>query len=954
MFGKKEAPRETSGPSLSATDEPVAEIRIVGNKTIPTTQILNELQTRVGRPFDPALVQRDVRKLNSRGWFINVQPSYEQDAKGRVVIFKVMERPVIRYVEYLGNKGIRTKKLVKETELKVGGPVDPYAVQEARRKLLDLYRRNGFNNVQITILEGDEPTHQGVVFVINEGRSQKVWDVEFIGNKFVSGRRLKTQVQSKPPLMMVFKGYVDQETIEGDVQRLTAYYRAFGFFQAKVGRQLVFNEKGNWLTLRFVIHEGPRYQVEEVAFMGNKLFASQSLAMGTELLAGQPFEQAKMNSDVEWLKELYGSQGYVFADIRADPIFSEEAGKLKLMYHIEEGKRWRVGNVHVHISGDNPHTKIQTALNRITVRPGEIIDIREIRASERRLQASSLFMTDPVRGVMPKITFHIKDLDETEIAQSAPGYRGQSPDDVSTEQGIRSGEQRMATDGQGVRRSEPVAVSTEYGVLSTRFRNAAQSPTQHSSGLETGQPPIAPPSMLPQVRTAEPPTTFVVQSPAGVAPDEQIDIHLYIEDEHTAVETSSDSKQTLSPTAVIHEVRRSPIVESSTPASRVPTTRPVASGWSRAVQAYRPYHYAEGGSSPANPYQNLTVRTQSPYQPATTTAQAASAGQVAPAYYQQPAAAPAAGTVQQAYGANSANLQSAYGGQTLGATGPDAAPVGNSPYAVHQTAITEPQLPPSNSSAAPFGPPPMTGAPPAEFASPQPTQFATPPPQYASPPPQFGPPPIYSSGRPLTPDPNITPIAPLTTHPESYPNVPLDSFTPMITDPLVDLDVVVSEAQTGRLMLGVAVNSDAGLVGQILIDEQNFDWTRFPTSWDDFASGRAWRGAGQRFRIEAAPGTEVQRYLVSFQEPYFMDTPVSLGLSGSFFDRRYIDYDEQRIGGRVALGYAWTENDLSANIAYRGENVGIRNVSDPTLPELAEVVGSNALHGFKLTVSTLR
>ena len=127
MFGKKEAEREASGPSLSATDEPVAEIRVVGNKTIPTTQILNQLQTRVGRPFDPALVQRDVRKLVSRGWFVDVQPTYEQGTSGRVVILKVIERPVIRYVHYIGNNGIREKKLINETELKVGGPVDPYA-----------------------------------------------------------------------------------------------------------------------------------------------------------------------------------------------------------------------------------------------------------------------------------------------------------------------------------------------------------------------------------------------------------------------------------------------------------------------------------------------------------------------------------------------------------------------------------------------------------------------------------------------------------------------------------------------------------------------------------------------------------------------------------------------------------------------------------------------------------
>ena len=57
---------------------------------------MNELQTRVGRPFDPALVQHDIRKLASRGWFVDVQPTYEQAPNGRIVIFKVVERPIVR------------------------------------------------------------------------------------------------------------------------------------------------------------------------------------------------------------------------------------------------------------------------------------------------------------------------------------------------------------------------------------------------------------------------------------------------------------------------------------------------------------------------------------------------------------------------------------------------------------------------------------------------------------------------------------------------------------------------------------------------------------------------------------------------------------------------------------------------------------------------------------------
>ena len=74
-------------------------------------------------------------------------------------------------------------------------------------------------------------------------------------------------------------------------------------------------------------------------------------------------------------------------------------------------------------------------------------------------------------------------------------------------------------------------------------------------------------------------------------------------------------------------------------------------------------------------------------------------------------------------------------------------------------------------------------------------------------------------------------------------------------EPLRDLDLLFQgeETQTGRIMLGVGVNSDAGLVGNIVLDEQNFDWSRWPTSWEDIRNGTAWRGAGEHFRIECRP-----------------------------------------------------------------------------------------------------
>ena len=88
-----------------------------------------------------------------------------------------------------------------------------------------------------------------------------------------------------------------------------------------------------------------------------------------------------------------------------------------------------------------------------------------------------------------------------------------------------------------------------------------------------------------------------------------------------------------------------------------------------------------------------------------------------------------------------------------------------------------------------------------------------------------------------------------------------------------------------------------------------------PHSWEDIRNGTALRGAGQRFRIEAVPGTQVQRYMINFQEPYLFDTP------GQPRPERLLlrpasttNGARTALGGRVSLGYQFT-HDLSGSLS---------------------------------------
>jgi outer membrane protein insertion porin family len=334
------------------------------------------------------------------------------------------------------------------------------------------------------------------VFLINEGQIERIASVSFEGNTIATDARLKTQIESKPGILWYFfKGKVDRQKIDADIEKLTAYYRSLGYFRARIGRELTLDESGKWVDLKFIIDEGPRYVVRNVTMEGNAKFATEPLLDYLELKAGEYYNQAEMNKDINTLIDLYGSQGHVFADVQADPRFLEEPGQLDLVYRVKEGDVFRVGEVNVHIAGEFPHTRDSVVLNRLSLRPGDIIDMREIRASERRLKASQLFETNPQEGEAPRIIVRPPDLNSVggvaTITPQNTAVRGQSPD--------------VADEPRQYYRPQPDGASV-YG-------QPAPSRQQGPSTLYSWEGPRQPQPASPHIAAPQPQSIY--SSPAG-------------------------------------------------------------------------------------------------------------------------------------------------------------------------------------------------------------------------------------------------------------------------------------------------------------------------------------------------------------------------------------------------------------------------------------------------------
>jgi outer membrane protein insertion porin family len=892
------APTEPAAASPVAGGTVVKEVRFEGNHTTPVSK-MPKLRTRPGELYDPQTVKEDVRSIASSRKFLDVKSQLQAVPGGMIVIFQVVERPTLEYVYDVGNQDVRTQTLRKKSELEKSQPLDPYAVEEGRRHLEAYYHEKGYNHPVITTIEGNKPNDHGAVFMIDEGKSERVLWTSFEGNTILSDARLRYYVKTKPGVLWLFGGKVDRKKIEEDEQSLLALYRGMGYFKAKIGHDLEYNDEGTWLSLKFIIDEGPRYSIRNVAFLGNEKFKVDELNHNLEQIKGKPFSQTSLDHDLNGIRDVYGAHGYVFADVQAETRLAEDKPEMDLVYNIAEGKQYRVGQININITGDQPHTRHSVILDRMSLKPGDILNTKKLRDDERRFRFASVFNTDPTKnGGPPKITFSKPAGDNDE--QLAGRDSSTSPTPSSRPNASPAG-----SSGGGY--------GSSYGGGGSNYRG--QSPDDDVVLLNVSEAQDGDGN------------SYVVFTPAQPPRVQRIAVGNDLS--RARFQSPGSNWQDYPSTPSAAAARNAWDSYSGGGSSYLPgSAQPMP-----ATNATNPYSPGYNGSPISAP------PIGGPMNPAPMAAPGArqipAAAQVAPNQTYPATAYPGASVPAQSSNFQVAQNPPAVGDSFTPAPGtPIYQPPGQTPAYTYQ------QAPPPGYASGP--PPGYMSAPPAQ-------PYNGPPP-YASGGTIYGQgvdgsPPVDALGRPIG-------------QPQPPAALPPDVSIPGLVapdQPLLPLDISAGETTTGRLMIGVGVNSDAGLVGQFVLDEQNFDITRLPHSWEDVADGTAWRGAGQRFRIEANPGTLVQRYAATFQEPYLFEVPgggwVAYDISGFYFTRIYQDWDEARVGGTTHLGYMITP-DLTFRIGFDGERVTIfdaHTVGGKVVPEqLARAVGQNDRYGFPI------
>src|SRR5213592_4867563 len=84
----------TVEPQALQTPDPnrIEEVRVSGNRRIPTATIKYNIHTKPGKQLDEDVIRRDIKALYSSGQFDDIRVEEEAGESGQIVTFVVREK----------------------------------------------------------------------------------------------------------------------------------------------------------------------------------------------------------------------------------------------------------------------------------------------------------------------------------------------------------------------------------------------------------------------------------------------------------------------------------------------------------------------------------------------------------------------------------------------------------------------------------------------------------------------------------------------------------------------------------------------------------------------------------------------------------------------------------------------------------------------------------------------
>lgn len=398
-----------AGLCAAADAKRVCAIRFEGNRRYTADFLFEQIETKAGQPFDPALLERDERRL--RDFFeavLEVEALERED--GVEVVFHVRDRVVVGKVEVLGTAKVTAADYEPLLLTRRGRPLQEHTLESDRSLLERLHREKGFHFVEVKYYKRrtEQSDVEDVVFQVFAGRRVKVREVILEGARSLPRRQVLRGAKNSDryrtaPFGWLAPSWFDRTALEEDRARIEYVYRSEGFLEARaIVAGVSFDDGRRYATIRYRIEEGPRYVFGGLALEYSRdadalpaeedreFLSPEALARLGEPLVGEPYREEDLARVYRSIEERLFVRAYAASGIAPFAHPDPETRRVTVRLTVRAGPKVRLGLLRI---VGNRYTKDNVLRRefRDGAYPGQLLDVQALEQGLSRIQGLQFF-----------------------------------------------------------------------------------------------------------------------------------------------------------------------------------------------------------------------------------------------------------------------------------------------------------------------------------------------------------------------------------------------------------------------------------------------------------------------------------------------------------------------------------------------------------------------------------
>ncbi len=374
----------------------ISAIDVKGTIRTDKATILSVVKTKEGSKFDLKVIDQDIKNIYSLGFYKTVSAVFDDSDNKNILIFKVSEKPSVRFITFNGNDEISDKKLQKALKIKPYNVLNKDLINKTINQIMGMYASKGMYLTRVGY--NIKPVGQNRVdieFDIKESKETVIRDVNIIGNKHIDADDIKSELRNhvkKGPYILSFlpwfySGKLKINELNSDSEKIRDMYLSRGYLDIILKEPIVSVEPDTGsIHVDFSLKEGKQYILKSLNFKNTAPFSTKEILKHMSLSLNKPFNVVALRKDIESITDMYADIGYAFADVNPD--IKKDNGYANLTITINKGQKVYINRVEI---VGNTKTRDDVIRRELKLRDGDLYSLKKINRSKTKLMKLDYF-----------------------------------------------------------------------------------------------------------------------------------------------------------------------------------------------------------------------------------------------------------------------------------------------------------------------------------------------------------------------------------------------------------------------------------------------------------------------------------------------------------------------------------------------------------------------------------